>query len=102
MGDEERRFEVEITDFAWIAVRKRRRPERFDWAAALVVVHDGQPRTVCLYDNSHGAPERHWFRHGLKLEGEPVSPKRSAQFDMPAAIEEIKAKWEGMVDRWEP
>jgi hypothetical protein len=103
MGDEERRYEIELDDFAWIAVRKRRDPKSgLHWAAALVVVWDGRPRTVCLYDNAHGVPERHWFRHGVKQKGEPISPKRSARLDMPAAIDEVKANWEGMVDRWEP
>ena len=39
--------------------------------------------------------------HGVKLDPEAVSPLHSALLDLPAAISEIKANWEGMVERWE-
>jgi hypothetical protein len=103
VGSKERRFEIELSTGAWIVVRHARDPEKeWDWAAVLTVELDGQRRTVCLYDNAHGQPERHRYRRGVKMEAEAVSPQRSTRLDLPAAIEEIKAKWEGMVERWEP
>jgi hypothetical protein len=104
MGDEERRYEVTLIEgYAWIAVRQKRHSERgFDWAATLVVVLEGRPRAICSYDNAHGAPERHRFRRGVKMTAEAVSPRGDAGLDIPAAIDEIKAEWEGMVERWEP
>ena len=36
------------------------------------------------------------------MAAEAVSPKGDARRDIPATIEEIKAEWEGMVERWEP
>jgi hypothetical protein len=65
------------------------------------VERDGRRRTVYLYDNARGQPERHPYREGVKLEAEAVPTKGSARLDLPAAIEEIKARWEGMVERWE-
>jgi hypothetical protein len=38
---------------------------------------------------------------GVKLTAEALPTKGSARFDMPAAIKEIKEKWESMVERWE-
>jgi hypothetical protein len=73
-----------------------------DWAAVLTVEIDGKRRAVYLYDNAHGRPERHRYHGGVKGEAEALSPRRSARLDLPAAVEEIKAKWEGMVERWEP
>ena len=76
--------------------------KELDWAAVLTVKRCGQRCAVYLYDNAHGHPERHRYRRGVKLAAEALSPLRSARFDLPAAVEEIKAKWEGMVERWEP
>jgi hypothetical protein len=104
MGDEERRFNIRLVPgYARISVRKRRdREGDFDWAAILTVKVDGAYRAVCALENAHGQPERHRYRLGVKLEGEPLSPKSSPRLDLPAVIDEIKANWEGMVDRWEP
>lgn len=103
MGNEEREFNVRLGEKAWIAVRKRRDPEReIDWAAVLRVQLEGAARTVCVYDNSHGMPERHRFHRGVKQEAEPVPARGAARLDLPAAIAEIKESWEGMVERWEP
>jgi hypothetical protein len=71
-----------------------------DWAAVLTIERDGVLVPVCVYDNAHGAPERHRIRGGIKLRAEPRPSRGSANLDMPAAIEEIKADWEGMVERW--
>jgi hypothetical protein len=103
MGGEEQRFEIELSVGVWIDVRHARDPEKgMDWAAVLTVERFGHRYAVCLYDNAHGQPERHRYRRGLKMGAELLSPRRSARLDLPAAIEEIKAKWEGMVERWEP
>ena len=103
MTGKEQRFEIELSAGAWIVVRHAWDPEvGLDWAAVLTVDLNGRRCAVCLYDNAHGRPERHRYRHGVKLGAEVVSPRRSARLDLPAAIEEIKAKWEGMVMRWEP
>ena len=103
MGSKERRFEIELSTGVWIDVRHARDPEKeMDWAAVLTVKRCGRRRAVYLYDNAHGRPERHRYRRGVKMEAEALSPKSSARFDLPAAVEEIKAKWEGMVKRWEP
>jgi hypothetical protein len=102
VGNRETRFDNEIGDGVWIEVRWRWDDEKeMDWATVLVVERCGRPHPVCLYDNAHGRPEKHRYRDGMKLEAEPVSPRRSARDDMPAAIEEIKAKWESMVGQWE-
>jgi hypothetical protein len=103
MGNEEREFDIEIETDVWIAVRKRPDDDKgMDWAAVLCVTFHGRPRAVCIYDNAHGGPERHLIRRGEKLAGEPVPTKGRARLDLPAAIDEIKANWEGMVERWEP
>jgi hypothetical protein len=103
VGGEEQRFEIELSAGAWIDVRHARHSEKgMDWAAVLTVELGGRRRAACLYDNAHGQPERHRYRHGVKMDAEAVSPRQSARLDLPAAIEEIKAKWEGMVERWEP
>jgi hypothetical protein len=103
MGDEEREFEIEIDRGAWVAVRKRRDPAKgLDWAAVLCVERGGRRRNVCIYDNAYGSPERHRVRQGVKQAGEPVPTRGAARLDLPAAIEEIKESWGGMVERWEP
>jgi len=103
VGNREQRFEIELGAGAWIDVRHARDPEKeWDWAAVLTVEFGCQRRAVFLYDNAHGPPERHRYRRGVKMEAEALSPRSSARLDLPAAIEEIKAKWEGMVERWEP
>ncbi|HET6997669.1 MAG TPA: hypothetical protein VFI03_03685 [Solirubrobacterales bacterium] len=103
MGGEEQRFQVKIEEGVWIEVRKTRDLEKgFDWAAVLTVMRSGRRHAVYLYDNAHGHPERHRYRGQLKLEAERLPTKGSARLDLPAAVEEIKAKWEGMVERWEP
>jgi len=103
VGGEEQRFEIELSVGVWIDVRYARHPDRgMDWAAVLTVVYRGERCAVFLYDNAHGRPERHRYRRGVKMGAETVSPRQSARLDLPAAIEEIKAKWEGMVERWEP
>lgn len=104
MGDEERRYDIRLVEgYAWIAVRQRRDPEKgFDWAATLIVVLEGGPQAICSYDNAHGVPERHRFHRGVKMAAEAVSPRGDARFDIPAAIEEVKEQWEGMVERWDP
>ncbi len=103
MGDEERDFIVEIEDDAWIAVRKRRDAQKgMDWAVVLRVRIGEAIHSICVYDNAHGCPERHWIRRGEKLAAEPLTTKGAARLDLPAAIEEIKTNWEGMVERWEP
>ena len=71
------------------------------WAAVLTVRDGDRFLPVLLYDNAHGRPERHRYRHGMKLAPEDLSPRGSARDDLPAAIDEIKANWEGMVERWE-
>jgi hypothetical protein len=99
----EQRFEIELSAGAWIEVRHARDSEKeWDWAAVLTAEIGGRRHAVCLYDNAHGRPERHRYRRGVKMNAESLSPRSSARLDMPAAIEEIKAKWEGMVERWEP
>ena|SRR6478672_10729081 len=103
VGDEERRHDIELHQGVWIEVRMKRDPENgLDWAAVLTVERDGRRHAVYLYDNAHGRPERHRYRRGLKLAAEALPTKGSARLDMPAAIKEIKAKWEGMVELWEP
>jgi hypothetical protein len=103
VGGREQRFEIELSAGAWIEVRHARDSEKeWDWAAVLTVEIGGRRRAVYLYDNAHGRPERHRYRGGVKGEAEVLSPRRSARLDLPAAVEEIKAKWEGMVERWEP
>jgi hypothetical protein len=102
VGDRESRYNVKIVPGVWIGVRSRWDDEKeIDWAAVLLVERCGRRHPVCLYDNAHGRPETHRYRKGVKLEGEPISPRRSARHDLPAAIEEIKRGWEGMVERWE-
>jgi hypothetical protein len=102
VGNRESRFVDEIAPGAWIGVRWRWDDEKeMDWAAVLLVEQCGQRRPVCLYDNAHGQPERHRYRDGVKLEAEPVSPRRLPRHDLPAAIAEIKASWESMVRQWE-
>jgi hypothetical protein len=103
VGTKEQRFEIELSAGVWIDVRHARDPEKeLDWAAVLTVDRCGQRCAVCLYDNAHGQPEKHRYRRGVKMEAEALSPRRSARLDLPAAIEEIKAKWEGIVELWEP
>lgn len=77
MGDEERQFNIPIIPgYARISVRRRWGPELgLDWAAVLTVNVDGAYRAVCVFDNAHGQPERHRYRSGVKLEGEPLSPR---------------------------
>jgi len=102
VGNRENRYNVDIDEGVWIGVRWRWDDEKeMDWAAVLLVTRYGQPHPVCLYDNAHGRPERHRYRDGMKLEAEPVSPRRLTRHDLPAAIEEIKATWESMVGQWE-
>lgn len=102
MGNEEREFEVELESDAWIAVRKRPDAEKgMDWAAVLCIRLEGDVRSVCVYDNAHGVPERHRVHRGVKLAGQRLPTKGSAKLDLPAAIDEIKANWQGMVERWE-
>jgi hypothetical protein len=103
VGDEERRHEVELEQGARIDIRRKRDPEKgLDWAAALTIERGGRRHTVYLYDNAHGQPERHRYRGGQKLEAEALPSRGSARLDLPAAIEEIKARWRSMVGRWEP
>jgi hypothetical protein len=102
VGSKERRFDIPVVPGVRIKVRLSRDADKgIDWAAVLVVQEGDRLLPVCLYDNAHGKPERHRYRHGLKLGPETLSPRRSALLDLPAAISEIKANWEGMVERWE-
>ena len=102
MGGDEQRFHIEIVEGVWIDVRKKRDPAKgLDWAAVLTIEREGGRHAVYLYDNAHGKPERHRYRRGLKLAAETLPTKGSARLDMPAAITEIKEKWESMVERWE-
>lgn len=102
MGNKENRYNVDIDAGVWIRVRWRWDDEKeMDWAAVLMVERCGRPHPVCLYDNAHGRPEKHWYREGMKLDAEPVSPRKSARQDLPAAIAEIKAGSESMVRQWE-
>jgi hypothetical protein len=102
VGNRETRFNIRIAEGAWIGVRiKRDAAKEFDWGVVLIVMRQGRRRQVCLFDNAHGHPERHRYRDGVKLAGEPVSFYGSVRYDIPAAIEEIKRGWEGMVERWE-
>jgi hypothetical protein len=98
----EQNFDIPLARDIRIKVRLTRDPVMgLNWAAVLTVNCEGRLMPVCLYDNAHGKPERHRYRHGVKLEPEALSPRRSALLDLPAAISEIKANWEGMVERWE-
>jgi hypothetical protein len=102
VGSKESRFEDEIAPGAWINVRIRRDSVKgYDWAVVLSVMRKGRRKPVCLYDNAHGSPERHLYRDGVKLAAEPVSLQGVARYDIPAAIEEVKRRWDGMVERWE-
>jgi hypothetical protein len=102
MGNEEREFNIKLAPDAWIVVRMQPDPEKMlDWAAVLVVKSDGALRVVGVWDNAHGYPERHRFRHGVKLAGEPIPSRGAARLDLPRTIAEIKAGWEGMVERWQ-
>jgi hypothetical protein len=102
VGNRESRFDIDIVPGVWIGVRRKwDNDKEMDWAAVLLVERCGRRHPVCLYDNAHGRPERHRYRDGIKLEAEPVSPRRSARDDLPAAVEEIKARWESMVEQWE-
>ncbi len=93
---------MKIAPGVWIGVRWRWDDDKeMDWAAVLLVARGGKAHPVCLYDNAHGQPEKHRYRDGTKLEAEPVSQRRSARHDLPAAIAEIKARWRSMVDQWE-
>jgi hypothetical protein len=103
MGSEERRYEIELDSHAWIDVRKKKDVEKgFDWAAVLTVERGGRRHAVYVYDNAHGRPERHRYRGSEKLSAETLPSRGSARRDLPAAIEEIKTSWEGMVERWRP
>jgi hypothetical protein len=103
MGNEERRFDIRLGSRAWIDVRRKRDFEKgLDWAAVLTVKHDGQRHAVYVYDNAHGSPERHRILGGVKQRAETLPSHGSARLDLPAAVEEIKASWEGMVERWQP
>lgn len=103
VGNEERRHDIELPEGAWIEVRRKRDSEKgLDWAAVLTVEYGDRRRAVYLFDNAHGRPERHRYRRGRKLEAEPLASQGSARLDLPAAIEEIKANWRSMVERWEP
>jgi hypothetical protein len=102
VGGEEQSFDIPLAPGVQIKVRHARDLVRgMDWAAVLTVKVDGRFLPVCVYDNAHGYPERHRYRHGVKLAPEALAPRRSARLDLPAAVSEIKANWEGMVDRWE-
>jgi hypothetical protein len=102
VGNRETRFEDQIADGVWIAVRIKRDPVKgYDWAVVLTVLRDGRRRPVCLYDNAHGFPEMHRYREGVKLAGEPVPLSGSVRHDIPAAIAGFKRKWEDIVERWE-
>jgi hypothetical protein len=102
VGNRESRFNIDIVPGVWIGVRRKWDDEKeMDWAAVLLVERRGRRHSVCLYDNAHGRPERHRYRKGVKLGPEPVSARRLARHDLPAAIKEIKANWETMVDQWE-
>jgi hypothetical protein len=98
VGDEEQRFNIKLGHGARIEVRKKRDLEKgLDWAAVLTVKRGDLRHAVYLYDNAHDRPERHRYRGGRKLEPEFL-PTKGARLDLPAAIEEIKARWEGMVE----
>jgi hypothetical protein len=102
VGGEEHRFDIDLDGDAWINVRIARDPDKgLDWAAVLSVQRGGERRAVYVYDNAHGRPERHRYRDGIKLGAEELPSRGAARLDLPAAIEEIKANWEGMVERWE-
>jgi hypothetical protein len=102
VGNRESRFNIRLAERAWIGVRiKRDVAKELDWAVVLIVMHQGRRQQVCLYDNAHGHPERHRYRDGVKLAGKPIALYGSVRGDIPAAIEEIKGEWEGMVERWE-
>jgi len=101
MGVEERRFVVKVVEGVLIHVRMRWDAEKeVDWAAVLTINRDGTLCPVCVYDNAHGHPERHRIRDGVKGIPEPQPSRGSARLDLPATIDEIKANWEGMVERW--
>jgi len=102
VGGEAQWFRVRLDQDVWIDVRMKRDPEKgLDWAAVLTVRRADQRHAVYLYDNAHGQPERHRYRGKLKLQAEMLPTRGSARLDLPAAVEEIKARWEGMVERWE-
>jgi hypothetical protein len=71
-------------------------------ALPMIQTKSGEVRSVYIYDNAHGVPERHRVHHGVKLAGERLPTKGSARLDLPAMIGEIKANWRRMVERWEP
>jgi len=103
VGNEGREFDITLDDHAWIAVRKRPDAEKgMDWAAVLRVRLGDVAHSVYVYDNAHGSPERHRVHRGVKLAAEELPTKGYARLDLPAAIEEIKTRWRGMVERWEP
>jgi hypothetical protein len=84
VGGEEQRFEIGLERGARIDVRRKRDPKKgLDWAVVLTVKRDGQRHAVYLYDTG------------------PRQFRPEARLDLPAAIKEIKARWEGMVERWE-
>ena len=92
---------VKVVDGVLIHVRMRWDAEKgVDWAAVLTVRRDGDWCPVCVYDNAHGQPERHRIRDGIKGSPELQPSRGSARLDLPATIAEIKADWEGMVERW--
>jgi hypothetical protein len=99
VGSEEREFEIELEADAWIAVRMR--PDAamgMNWAAVLCVRLEGEVRSVYIYDNAHGVPERHRVHRGVKLAGKCLPTKGGARLDLPAAIDEMKANWRRMVE----
>jgi hypothetical protein len=91
VGVKEQRFDIPVVPAVRIKVRLARDAvKELDWAAVLMAQEGRRLLPVCLYDNAHGKPERHRYRHGVKLGPETLSPRRSALLDLPAAISDMK------------
>lgn len=76
------------------------REQVVSYAVVLVVEHEGERRTVRVYDNAHGQNEMH--RHTLTGGKQPAEVFQAGSYgeSMRAGREEILTSYERMIEAW--
>lgn len=72
-----------------------------EYAIMLLVLRDGQWRTVRTFDNAHGEQEHHEHRYTGGRAHDPVVTHGAVNEAMVAAIEKLRKGWPDIVRSWE-
>ena len=72
-----------------------------DYAIVLVVLRDGEWKTVRTFDNAHDSEEHHEHAYVGDEKQTPVITRGSVNDAMSAALLKLRDEWADIVNEWE-